>query len=150
MVKIFALVMFIFGGINECFAKNPENLGLKSNLLQPCPRSPNCVLSLSTNPIHQIKPIDYSDPLQLVKERVKKAISAAGDINFVTENHFYWHIEFFSRWIGFVDDVEIYFDENKSLIHVRSASRLGYWDFGVNRRRVEKIRFYFEKLTNAN
>jgi uncharacterized protein (DUF1499 family) len=54
--------------------------------------------------------------------------------------------EFRSR-LGFVDDVEFRIDEAAGRIHVRSASRKGYWDLGVNRRRVETIREAFGNVT---
>ena len=64
---------------------------------------------------------------------------AAGDATFVVEEDTYWHVEFRSRVFRFVDDVEFLFDPADRQIHVRSASRVGYSDLGVNRRRIEKI-----------
>ena len=55
----------------------------------------------------------------------------------------YIHAEFRSLVFQFVDDVEFYFPPEKSIIHVKSASRSGYYDFGVNRRRVERVRAAF-------
>ena len=68
----------------------------------------------------------------------------------IIQNRDYWHVEFTSRWLRFIDDVEFYFVESEPLIHLRSASRLGYSDFGANRKRVEKIRTRFEKLENGS
>ena len=65
----------------------------------------------------------------------------------ITNEDIYWHVQFTTQLLRFIDDVEFYFDESQSLIHVRSASRKGYWDLGVNRRRVETIRSRFEELT---
>jgi uncharacterized protein (DUF1499 family) len=45
-----------------------------------------------------------------------------------------------SRLFRFVDDLELRLDAEKGVVHVRSASRLGYSDFGVNRERVEMLR----------
>ncbi|WP_420597789.1 DUF1499 domain-containing protein [Neptuniibacter sp.] len=61
----------------------------------------------------------------------------------------YIRVKFVSLIFRFVDDVEFLILEkgpNEVLIHVRSASRLGYSDFGVNRKRVEKIRSRFSEL----
>ena len=58
----------------------------------------------------------------------------------VEERADYLYAEFASRLLGFVDDVEFYFPPNERIIHVRSASRLGHSDFGVNRKRIEDIR----------
>jgi uncharacterized protein (DUF1499 family) len=58
----------------------------------------------------------------------------------VEENDSYLHYEFTSLLFRFVDDVEFLFDDESKTIHFRSASRTGYGDFGVNRRRMEVIR----------
>ena len=58
----------------------------------------------------------------------------------VTENETYLYAEFASNLMGFVDDVEFYLDKTAGVIHVRSASRLGQSDLGVNRQRIEAIR----------
>ncbi len=58
----------------------------------------------------------------------------------VREQPGYLQAEFTSRMLGFVDDVEFVLEPTARVIHVRSASRLGYRDFGVNRERVEAIR----------
>jgi len=63
----------------------------------------------------------------------------------ITASPDYLHAEF-RTFLGFVDDVEFYIDGEQHLIHMRSASRLGYWDFGVNRRRLEAIRVEFDRL----
>ena len=54
--------------------------------------------------------------------------------------------EFGSLVFQFVDDVEFYFPPEKTIIHVKSASRKGYYDFAADRRRVERLRAAFEKL----
>ena len=133
-------------GISGCSANRPENLGLKNNLLLPCPESPNCVLSQGSDSKHQIQPIHYNVSLEAAKERLNEVIHSMYDTRIITQNEVYWHVEFTTRWLRFIDDVEFYFMESEELIHVRSASRLGHWDFGLNRKRVEEIRFRFEKL----
>lgn len=57
----------------------------------------------------------------------------------------YLRAEYRSALFGFVDDVELLLDEAAKRIDVRSASRTGYFDFGVNRRRVEEIRDRFAR-----
>jgi len=109
--------------------------------LSPCPSSPNCVSSLETEEAkHRIQPLTWSGDLAHAKARLRQAIVAAGNATFVRETDTYWKVEFRSRFFRFVDDVEFWFDHKTNIIHVRSASRLGYSDFGVNRKRIEKIR----------
>jgi uncharacterized protein (DUF1499 family) len=137
-------------GINGCSGSRPENLGLKNKLLAPCPQSPNCVLSQASDEKHGTQPLAYTGSLEAAKERLSQVILSLGNARIITQHEVYWHVEFTSRWLRFVDDVEFYFVESEPLIHLRSASRLGYSDFGANRKRVEKIRIRFEKLENGS
>jgi len=137
-------------GISSCSGSRPEKLGLKNKLFTPCPRSPNCVLSLKSDAKHRILPLAYAGSLEVAKERLNQVILSHENARIITQNGDYWHVEFTSRWMSFVDDVEFYFMESEELIHVRSASRMGYYDYEVNRKRVEKIWFRFEKLVNGS
>jgi len=142
--------IIILWGISSCSGSRPEKLGLKNKLFTPCPRSPNCVLSLKSDAKHRILPLAYAGSLEVAKERLNQVILSHENARIITQNGDYWHVEFTSRWMSFVDDVEFYFMESEELIHVRSASRMGYYDYGANRKRVEKIRFRFEKLLNGS
>ena len=139
-----AVIFFIF---SRCLAGVPDNLGLKNQLLSPCPGTPNCVSSQEKNSQHRIQPIIFEGSLELAKERLYRVINSMRGTRIITQEDVYWHVEFTTQLLRFIDDVEFYFDESQSLIHVRSASRQGYWDLGVNRRRVETIRSRFEELT---
>ena len=139
-----AVIFFIF---SRCLADVPDNLGLKNQLLSPCPRTPNCVSSQEKNSQHRIQPIIFEGSLEHSKERLYLVINSMPGTRIITQEDVYWHVEFTTQLLRFIDDVEFYFDESQSLIHVRSASRQGYWDLGVNRRRVETIRSRFEELT---
>jgi uncharacterized protein (DUF1499 family) len=71
---------------------------------------------------------------------LKSIIESTPRTSIVEERADYLYAEFTSMLIGYVDDVEFYFPPDEQVIHVRSASRLGYSDFGVNRKRIEDIR----------
>ena len=133
-----------------CSAPRPDNLGLKNNLLLSCPKSPNCVLSQASDQKHQIHPMHYTSSVEIAKERLNQVILSMVDTRIITQNKVYWHVEFTTRWLRFIDDVEFYFPESEALIHLRSASRSGFWDLGVNRKRVEEIRSRFEELARLN
>ena len=114
-------------------------------ILKPCPSSPNCVSSLADeDEKHRVAPLSWTGDWVQAKSRLRQAVLSAGDATFVQETETYWHVEFKSRIFRFVDDVEFVFDRDSQLIHVRSASRIGYSDLGVNRKRVEKIRSLFQ------
>jgi uncharacterized protein (DUF1499 family) len=76
---------------------------------------------------------------------LKKALSGMKRTTIVAEKEDYLHAEAKSLIFRFVDDVEFYFPVDQNIIHVRSASRVGQSDMGVNRKRVEEIRWRFDK-----
>lgn len=121
----------------------PTNLGIKDGKFAPCPNTPNCVSSQAaeTDTEHKIAPIVYTaDPAE-VMARLKSIIEGMERTKIVTASDDYLYAEFTSALMGFVDDVEFYFDPSTpGFLQVRSASRLGQSDLGVNRKRVEEIR----------
>ena len=137
-------------GINGFSVGRPHNLGLKNNLLLPCPKSPNCVLSQASDPKHQIQPIHYSTSAETAKERLNQVILSMDGTRIITQDEVYWHAEFTTRWLRFIDDVEFYFHESEVLIHLRSLSRSGYWDLRVNRKRTKVLSSRFEELAKGD
>lgn len=117
-----------------CAGDRPTNLGPQNGQLAMCPDSPNCVCSFETRDSHRIA------PLQADLASVKAAMQQMPRVNIITEHDNYIHAEFTSRLMGYVDDVELLADPQAGLVHVRSASRLGYSDMGVNRQRIEDLR----------
>jgi uncharacterized protein (DUF1499 family) len=130
--------------------KRPTNLGVQNGSLAPCPNTPNCVNSQSTNPISQIEPLTYNSTGTQAIADLKTVIHNLERTTIVTENSNYLHAEFKSALMGYVDDVEFYLDEAQQAIHVRSASRLGKSDLGVNRKRIETIRAKLQALQNQS
>jgi uncharacterized protein (DUF1499 family) len=72
--------------------------------------------------------------------RLKEVISAMPGARVVEQRDDYLYAQFRSRWLKFVDDAEFWFDPQAGVVQVRSASRLGRKDFGVNRARIESLR----------
>ena len=120
-------------------------LGVTQGKLSPCPDSPNCVSSQSSDPSHFVEPLSYTDSRPESKARLLKIIESLARTTIIADTPTYIHAEFTSLIFRFVDDVEFYFEEGKNLIHVRSASRVGYSDLGMNRKRIEAIRKKFER-----
>lgn len=108
--------------------------------LQPCPSSPNCVSTYAQDAGHAIAPFPYRKSRAEAKEALKAILNALPRVTLVDEDESYLHYEFTTLLLRFVDDVEFLFDEETKTIHFRSASRMGYGDFGVNRRRMEELR----------
>ncbi|MBD2569567.1 DUF1499 domain-containing protein [Anabaena lutea] len=120
--------------------KRPNNLGVQLGKLAPCPSSPNCVSSQASDSLHQIAPLSFTSTSEQALSQLKSIIQSLPRTKIITETEDYLYAEFKSALMGFVDDVEFYLDPNSNIIHVRSASRLGYGDLGVNRQRIEEIR----------
>lgn len=126
----------------SCAGQRPANLGIHNGRLAICPSSPNCVSSQASDEDHGIAPFQYQGEKEAALERLKRVVAGFDRTTIVSESEDYLHIECKSAIMGFVDDVEFFFPEEK-VIHVRSASRLGRSDFGVNRKRVEQLRELF-------
>ena len=112
--------------------------------LDPCPSSPNCVSTQAQDPGHAITPIRYRKSRAEAKEALKEVIRSMPRTKLVEEDETYLHYEATSLLLRFVDDVEFLFDDETKTIHFRSASRTGYGDLGVNRKRMEEIRSLVE------
>jgi uncharacterized protein (DUF1499 family) len=114
--------------------------------LPPCPASPNCVSSQAGNTRHHIAPLAFNVQSDEALARLKQVLQEEPRTTIVREEGGYLHAEARSFLFRFVDDVEFILDTDNQVIHVRSASRTGYSDFGVNRRRVERLRKRFVEL----
>ena len=118
--------------------KRPDNLGVRDGRLAACKRSPNCVSS-------QANPSDvehYIAPIHGTIREAREAVHALPGTTIIEERNDYLYAEFRTRVLRYVDDVEFYFDG--TVLQVRSCSRLGRRDFGVNRKRVEALRRLIE------
>ncbi len=134
----------IVGALFHFSGSRPTNLGVQNGKLAPCPISPNCVSSQSQDSSHAIEPLRYSNPEEAFHQ-LKETIAALPEVQIITESDSYLYAEFTSALMGFVDDVEFYLDKDADAIQVRSASRLGESDLGVNRKRIESIRATLEE-----
>jgi uncharacterized protein (DUF1499 family) len=126
--------------------QRPSNLGVKDGRLSPCPKSPNCVVSQGQEDAeHAIAPLQYTNDRSTAMARLVELIQAMPRAEIIQQTDDYLYAEFTSQLMGFVDDVEFYFPPSDSVIHMRSASRLGESDLGVNRQRIEAIRDQFNQ-----
>src|SRR3972149_4280557 len=130
-------------GMGLFSGSRPENLGAGDARLAPCKRTPNCVSSqadVDKDAGHYIAPIRITGSARGVWAALRSLLQTMPRVSVVRDKENYLYAEFASRTMGFVDDVEFLLDEKAGVIHVRSASRLGRSDFGVNRDRIETIR----------
>jgi uncharacterized protein (DUF1499 family) len=137
------LVMVLLSGL----AATGEDFPMKHPKidLAPCPDTPNCVSSLSVDLGHKVEPLSFQFSQSQAFQHLVAIISSMPRTKLVRSGPNYLHFEFRSALFKFVDDVEFTAGNASGIIHVRSASRTGYWDLGVNRKRVERIREAFSE-----
>ena len=131
ILALFAL--FVGLGI---YSQKGEAPGLKHKRLKELGSKPNAVSSEAG-----VQPERAVAPLQASFKDVADAIEATGG-TITSRTESYLSATYMSRIFKFVDDVEV--RSEGDICHIRSASRVGYSDNGVNRKRVEKIRTYLQ------
>jgi len=140
------LIPFLIIGLmilTGCQKTVAETIGLKDGRLRPCPDKPNCVCTQDPAERHRIEPIRYAVTQEEAREKLLRIVRHMSQSTLVKADPDYIHVEFRSAFFEFVDDAEFLFDDAAKLIHFRSAARTGYYDFKVNRNRMEDIRKRF-------
>jgi uncharacterized protein (DUF1499 family) len=151
IVLIVAAAALLLAGRAGVFAgRAPADLGVRDGRLKPPSRTDNSVSSQAGLYAGEaaaraaVDPIRYRGPADGALARIGRVIESLPRTRVVEQRADYLYARFTTRWLGFVDDVEFYAPPSEKVIHVRSASRLGSKDYGVNRLRVESIRQLFE------
>ena len=127
-----------------CSSSKPEYIGKDMTAPSPCPDSPNCVSTLAIDAEHGIKSIAYTGTQEEAHQKITEIILGMDRSEIQASEPHYIYATYTTFLMRFVDDVEFFFDDTLKVIHFRSASRLGYSDMGVNRKRMEKIRSQFQ------
>ena len=134
--------VFMLACVSACAGQPPSNLGSQSQPLAQCPSTPNCVSSYdAVEDSHYIKPISSKLSIKAKHQKLTQIISNTDNTQITQSSPAYIRAEYTSAFWGFVDDVEFVLEDTQ--IQMRSASRLGYSDLGVNRKRLESIRSEF-------
>ncbi len=135
--------------LTACAGKVPTELGLvNGSELRPCPDKPNCIQTYDpADESHFQLPLAFNGDNEQTKKIMVAAISETGgkliSEESLASSGYYLHAEYESDWLKFIDDVEIVIKDG--MIHIRSASRLGYSDMGVNANRFEEIKTAYDK-----
>ena len=135
------ILLFFFVAVLKTFAIKPKDLGVKNGKFKSCPTTPNCVSTQadSNDQQHYISPLTYNTTKDEVMKKLVEIINSLERTKIIEQTDNYLHVEFTSKIMKYVDDVEFYIDDENKIIHFRSASRVGYSDLGVNRKRMEEI-----------
>jgi uncharacterized protein (DUF1499 family) len=134
------LVMAGLALVAGCLGVRPSALGVRDGRLAACPFSPNCVSSQASDSTHRVEPLRLTESSAAALSRMADLVRTFPRASVVDASENYLRAEFRSAILRFVDDVEFFADEAAGVIHIRSASRLGFSDLGVNRRRVGALR----------
>lgn len=122
------------------FREQRKTVGLQAGRLAPCPSSPNCVSSDASEHRHRVQAYQLSVDPGHAWQALRQVVADLARTRVIEESVDYLHAECRSMLWGFIDDLEFHLRPSSAEIAVRSASRLGYSDLGVNRRRVQRIR----------
>ncbi len=134
--------------LSGLWSQPTENPQLVDGKLRPCPGTPNGVCSESDNPINRIDPLSFTGSAEHAWEVLNPVIVENGGVVRKADKEYIW-ATFLIPVFGFVDDVEFRLSPQEGVIHVRSFSRLGFSDLGVNRGRVERLRTAFLEALKA-
>jgi len=130
-------IMSLFG----CSGSRPTDIGISAeDRLTPCPSRPNCVSSDAADADHRIEPLRFEGDSTAVWSALNDVVRALPRTEIITTDDRYLYAEATSKLLGFVDDVEFHLRPEEGEIAVRSASRIGRSDWGVNAGRIETIR----------
>ena len=139
------ICIFLFGDTIANTSDLAMAFAAGNRRLAPCSESSNCVSSVDPTDKHYIAPLRYSGNKNAAYKKLVNLIVSQPRARIVIKEADYLKAEFRSAILRFVDDVEFLFSADQPVIDVRSASREGYYDFGVNRRRIEVLRDRWNK-----
>jgi len=139
---ILILILAVATVVTAVFNLMTPRLGVVKGRLAPCPALPNCVSSQATDPTNHIEPLPYHpEGIKVIAEIIEDMPRS----EIIAQDEAYLHAVFSSPTFRFKDDVEFYRNDESGVIDVRSAARIGYYDFDVNRKRAEAIRSVYLK-----
>jgi len=123
-----------------CSGSPTERQNSESSGFLDCPDTPNCVSSLAKNLKYRVEPFKLKNDPKTSWDIVKKTVELLPRTKVVSADNNDIHAECKSLIFRFVDDLTLHLTPSNGIIHIRSASRIGYSDLGVNRRRIENLR----------
>jgi len=140
MIKLFIGSLMLVTILWGCCGNPTERQNSEPSGFLDCPDSPNCVSSLAKNSKYRVEPFKLKKDPKTSWDLVKKTVELLPRTKVVSADNSDIHAECKSMIFRFVDDLTLHLAPSNSIIHIRSASRIGYSDFGVNRRRIENLR----------
>ncbi len=135
--------ILIYTLLTGCSTLSKTPPGVYQGRLAPCPNSDNCVISDRHDTAHYLPAWKTNQTPEQVKFKLMAILQQHSNIQLISHSEFYIHGQYRSDWFGFIDDLEFLIEEDA--VQIRSASRLGYSDFGANKKHLLAIKKAFEK-----
>ncbi len=132
-------------GLSACGSMGSAQLRSPDGQLAPC-SAKRCVSSRATDSEYFIEPLRYPGTREAAHAALLRILATMPGASVETQTEDYVHATFTTRLMRYVDDLELEFPEGERVVHVRSSSRIGYYDFDANRERVETLRARFDAL----
>lgn len=134
------LILTVALAVSGCAAFTEHRTGVVDGHLSACPQWPRCVNSDSDNPDKKVPPLRITGATETAWQAAQKAVANMPRTKIITKRNGYIHAEVISPWHFYTDDLELLLRRPENVIAVRSSGRIGYYDFHVNRDRVEALR----------
>ncbi len=127
--------------------KEPRRTGLADGKFHACPHKQVCVSTMSSkdDKMHYIEPIKYDGNIEDTMKKIVQVVNSLKRTKILEKTESYLHVVFSTALFRFKDDVEFLINDEEKLIHFRSQSRIGGYDWNANRKRMEKFRYLFTK-----
>jgi uncharacterized protein (DUF1499 family) len=143
VIGIAIVVAVVIGFLLWKNLRVPETTGLTQGHLHPCPKSPNCVCCCHNDETHYIAPLSFTSEKNL--SQIQTFLDTHYIAQVIQKTPDYLHVVVTTPLMHYKDDLEFAVDRQKKIIRVRSASRVGYSDGGVNRSRIEALRTFLKE-----
>lgn len=147
-IKLFSLYLLFLAVMTSCSSHQPPAGSLVDGNLRPCPDRPNC-LNSQQHGDRFVAPLEITGEITAVWSAVERIVINMGGKIEAFDDSYLW-ATFRTPLFRFVDDLELLLDKEENVIHIRSGSRIGYSDLGVNSKRVEKLRANLHELTSPH
>jgi len=138
---LIVFVVFIAANFGRIYYQNVQvpELGVNNGQLKPVSKKPNNVSSQANEEEKRVTPLPVKATTAATMNALKKAVTQYGGAEIKTETDTYLYVIFTTALMKYHDDVEFWIDETSGVVHFRSASRAGYSDMGLNRKRYEAL-----------
>lgn len=134
------MTIVVTAAVTGCAGSQTADKMKPNERFAPCPDTPNCISSEAQDPRHAVAPMQLAGNSEREWDEIRAVVAALPRSRILGATECYLHATLKSRLFGFIDDLELKLDPQTKMIGIRSASRSGSYDLGVNRRRVENLR----------